>query len=110
MSNYLSISKHDIFIVNPRGPKFTIDLYIKDLDDNKKYKVLHYIKTRKKEIILIKDSILLEGCKLSPELLEPKFDMRPCDWPGIQYRGCLPYFPPYNYFGFGLKVLNMYDN
>ena len=36
--------------------------------------------------------------------------MRPCDWPYIQYRGCLPYYPPYNYFGFGLKVLNMYDN
>ena len=110
LSNCLNIPWNDIFIVNPRGPTFTVDLYIKDLDDNKKYQVEQYIRTRKKEIIIIKDSILLEGCKLSPELLEPRFDMRPCDWPYNQYRGCLPYYPPYNYFGFGLKVLNSYDN
>ena len=48
LSNYLSISKKDIFIVNPRGPKFKVDLYIKDLNENTKYEVEQYIKTRKK--------------------------------------------------------------
>ena len=110
ISNCLDIPLSDIFIVNPRGPKFTVDLYIKDLDYNKKDQVEQYLKTRKKDILIIKDSLLLEGCKLSLELLEPKFDMRPNDWPNVTKRGNLPYYPPYNYFGFGLKVLNLYDN
>ena len=96
--------------MNPRGPQFTIDLYIKDLNDFKKLRIEKYIRDHRKEIINIKDSILLEGCKLSPEILEPDFDMRPSDWPNhVSYRGCIEYYPPYNYMGFGLKVLDTYD-
>lgn len=88
---------------------FTLDLYIKDLDDFQKNQIIQYINTRK-EIIYIKDLILLEGCKLSSDLLEPRFDMRPSDWPPHSKRGNLPYYPPYNYIGFGLKIINTYDN
>lgn len=96
--------------MNPRGPQFTIDLYIKDLSDFQRTRIETYIKSKRKEIIIIKDSILLEGCKLSPEILEPQFDMRPCDWPKkVGYRGNLEYYPPYSYMGFGLKVLDTYD-
>ena len=110
ISKYLQIDSNDIFIMNPRGHQFTIDLYIKDLSDFKRKRIEQYIRTRRKEIIIIKDSILLEGCKLSQAILEPQFDMRPCDWPKVSYRGMEKYYPPYNYMGFGLKVLDTYDN
>ena len=110
LSNYLKIPKNEIFIMNPRGPQFTIDLFIKDLNDFKKMMIEKYIRANRKEIIIIKDSILLEGCKLSPAILEPEFDMKPCDWPkNIGYKANIEYYPPYNYMGFGLKVLDTYD-
>ena len=57
--------------MNPRGPKFIIDLYIKDIDSTKKEWDWEYLKKGRKEKIIIKDSFFLEGCKLSPALLEP---------------------------------------
>ena len=36
--------------------------------------------------------------------------MKPCDWPkNVGYRANIKYYPPYNYMGFGLKVLDTYD-
>ena len=111
MSNYLQIPINEIFIINPRGPPFTIDLYIQNLDSFTKKRIEQYIRSKRKEIIILKESILLEGCKLSPDILAPEFDMKPKDWPlGNSFRGKLPYYPPYSYMGFGLKVLNTYDN
>ena len=111
ISNYLQIPSKEIFIMNPRGPPFTIDLYIKDLTDFQRMRIEQYIKSKRKDIIIIKDSILLEGCKLSPAILEPQFDMRPCDWPrNICYRANIEYHPPFGYLGFGLKILDTYDN
>ena len=111
MSNYLQIPINEIFIINPRGPPFTIDLYIQNLDSFTKKRIEKYIRSKRKEIIILKESILLEGCKLSPDILAPEFDMKPKDWPlGNSFRGKIPYNPPYGYMGFGLKVLDTYDN
>ena len=111
MSNYLQIPKDEIFIMNPRSPPFKIDLYVEYLNDFKKTRIKEYIRTKRKEIVNIKESILLEGCKLSPEIFDPKYDMRPQDWPKKpSQRANIKYYPPYNYTGFGLKVLGTYDN
>ena len=111
MSKYLQIPTNEIFIMNPRGPPFTIDLYVEYLNDFKKTRIKEYIRTKRKEIIKLKESILLEGCKLSPEIFDPKYDMKPNDWPkNPSQRANIDYYPPYNYTGFGLKVLGAYDN
>ena len=55
-----------------RNSKFTLELYIKNLDISLKEQIEDYIKKERKEIIQTKCSILLEGYKLSPEILEPK--------------------------------------
>ena len=111
MSKYLQIPTDEIFIMNPRGPQFTIDLYVEYLNDFKKTRIKEYIRNKRKEIIKIKESILLEGCKLSPEIFDPKYDMKPDDWPkNPSQRGKINYYPPYNYTGFGLKVVDTYDN
>ena len=111
ISNYLQIPSQEIFIMNQRGPPYTVDLYIKDLTDFQRMRIEQYIKSKRKDIISIKDSILLEGCKLSPVILEPQFDMRPCDWPrNICYRANIEYHPPFGYIGFALKIWDIYDN
>ena len=111
ISNYLQIPSQEIFIMNQRGPPYTLDLYIKDLTDFQRMRIEQYIKSKRKDIISIKDSILLEGCKLSPAILEPQFDMRPCDWPkGPCYRANIEYHPPFGYIGFALKIWDTYDN
>ena len=113
LSDNLKISTKDIFLINPRGPDFSLDLYIKNLDENKQSKLKKYIKEQKYEkyITDYKNSILLEGCKLSLELFEQKFDKLPNEWSKEkQLRGNLKYYPPYNFRGFGLKVSGAYDN
>ena len=77
----------------------------------KKKRIKEYIRNKRKEIIKIKEFILLEGCKLSHEIFDPKYDMKPDDWPmNPSQRGKINYYPPYNYTGFELKVLDTYDN
>jgi hypothetical protein len=104
------INKKDILLLNPRGPGFTLDLCICGLDEGTQKAIYNYIKS-KKDIISIKNSILLEGCKLSFDLFEPSFDMKPENWPrNPGMRGGIGYFPPEKYFGFALKVKGSYDN
>ena len=108
ISNDLDININDIFVMNPRGPNFTVDLYINNLEEDKIDQIYKYIGT-KKGIIATKISVLLEGCKLSSDIFEPEFDMKPKNWPPSQnYRGNLPYNPPYDYFGCALKVRGSY--
>ena len=110
ISNDLVININDIFVMNPRGPDFTVDLYINNLEEDKIDQVYKYIETRK-GFINTKISVLLEGCKLSSDIFEPEFDMEPINWPqGKNYRGKLPYNPPYDYFGCALKVRGSYDS
>ena len=109
LSKYLDIDKNDIYIMNPRVPNFTFDFYINDLEESKIKEIIKYIKT-KKNIISVKNSVLLEGCRLSPDILDPEFDMKPNDWPiNPGDRGGLPYYPPYEYIGCALKVRGNYD-
>ena len=108
--NEFDININDIFVMNPRGPKFTVDLYINNLEEDKIEQISKYIRTRK-DIITIKISVLLEGCTLSSDIFEPTFDMKPSKWP--KHPGCrgnLPYNPPYEYYGCALKVIGSYDS
>jgi len=110
ISNDLVININDIFVMNPRGPNFTVDLYINNLEEDKIDQVYNYIGTRK-GFITTKISVLLEGCKLSSDIFEPEFDMKPINWPpSPNFRGKLPYNPPYDYFGCALKVRGSYDS
>ena len=104
------IDKKDVFFLDPRGPGFTIDLYISGIDEKTENRINNYIK-RRKDIINIVNSVLMEGCKLSFDLFEPQFNMKPSDWPKEGgKRGGLGYFPPYKYYGCALRVKGTYDN
>ena len=65
-----------------------------------------------KELSNLKDihsDMILGGCKLSKDLLDPKGN-RNDGWAIGEKRGGKPYDPPLGYIGIGLKVLNKYDS
>ena len=57
-------------------------------------------------------NILLNECKLTPDMLDERGNKNPSEWPkNPQKRGGYTYYPPtYNWIGFGLKVWDEYDN
>ena len=55
--------------------------------------------------------VLLEGCKLSPELFDPKGHNKDPNWEQYNFiRGGLTYNPPYGWEGYGFKVIGKYNN
>ena len=57
----------------------------------------------------IHKTLIMEACKLSPNMLDPEGN-RISGWPDGEKRGGLPYYSPKGWMGFGLKVTGKYDN
>ena len=56
----------------------------------------------------IHKTLIMEACKLSPNMLDPEGN-RSEGWPDGEMRGGLPYYSPKGWKGFGLKVKGKYD-
>ena len=66
-----------------------------------------------KELCHIKEiqkKIIMEGVKLSKNILDYRGNQKPDGYGIGQIRGTYPYHPPLGWKGFGLKVLDKYDN
>ena len=82
-----------------------IDIDIKTLANNcndNEFKELKYLKD-------IQSSLIMEGCKLSPNMLDSRGN-RESGWGEGEKRGGFDYYPPKGWKGFGLKVWDRYDN
>ena len=53
--------------------------------------------------------ILLNGCKMNKSMLDKRGN-RCYGWGKNEKRGGLPYYPPEGWIGYGLKVMDKYDN
>ena len=72
---------------------------------------LEKIKNAYKEIKEIEYRLLLEGCIISPEMFDTRWNNRDGGWARKgEKRGGREYDPPYGWIGYGLNVLNKYDN
>jgi hypothetical protein len=69
---------------------------------NSEFKELKYLKE-------INKGLIMEGCKLSPSSLDARGN-RESGWGENQKRGGFKYYPPKGWKGFGLKVMDVYDN
>ena len=59
----------------------------------------------------VKFKMLLEGCLISEEMFDTKWNNEGGGWARKgEKRGGAEYDPPLDYFGYGLKVSQMYDN
>jgi hypothetical protein len=68
--------------------------------------------SKEKTIKKIYEKNILEACLLTTDMLDKLGDRDPSEWPiSEQIRGNIAYHPPTKeWIGFGLKVLNQYDN
>ena len=64
------------------------------------------------EILEIHQKKIIDGCKLSLNMLDSRGNQYPGNWAGKgETRGGYEYFPPDNtWIGYGLKVWDVYDN
>ena len=112
LANTLNIEKKYIFITDFRNGSVKAKFFVgKKLKSNEKFKI-----KKEFENELVKDSEikekgpLLRSCKLSTEMMEPKFDNYLKWAPKGEKRGGEVYDSPIGWMGFGLKVLGKYDN
>ena len=119
LSNYLRVPKDDIFITNLRGGSIKIDTIFKkldflDIDGNQlniDERMKNFANSHPKILSIFKKNIL-GACKLTFNMLDERGNRGPNNWakPG-EKRGRKEYFPPdNNWVGYGLRVLDLYDN
>jgi hypothetical protein len=118
LSKNIQLPKEHIYITNLRNIPLKMDVIYKrtklkdvngaeiKLDD----KMMEFANTHPEVINIFKKNIL-EACKLTLSMLDNRGNRRPDEWPKNGVRGGMKYFPPdNNWVGYGLRVLNEYEN
>jgi len=111
LSQNIEIQKSDIIIANIREESLTFDVAFKNTNNlNIREKMDQFSKLNKIKNIYEKN--ILEACKLTPDMLDERGNKDPSEWKeNSQMKGGLPYNPPtHNWVGYGLKVLDVYDD
>ena len=116
LSREYKIPEDQIIFGNPQKGSYKVPVIFLDevsnkIDASEFQKRLKNLKEIEefKYIEEIKKTLIMEGCKLSQNMLDPQGD-RYKNWPTGEYRSGLPYYSPKGWLGFGLKVLGKYDN
>jgi len=119
ISNYVEVPKDDIFISNIRSGSIKMDVIFKRTEiEDKNGKTIDIDERMKKfsnthpKIISVFVKNILGACKLSLDMLDPRGNRLPNEWAQQgSKRGGVNYNPPGdNWYGYGLKVLDEYDN
>ena len=113
-----NISEQNIIITNPQKGSYQVSVIFMEegfntnIDINelkekckndREFKEISYLKQ-------IHKTLIMEGCKLSINMLDSRGNKKR-GWSTGQKRGGFDYYPPINgWKGFGLNVLNKYDN
>jgi len=111
LSKQISIPKQDIIIANVREGSITLDVAFKN-KHNIDIRESMIELSNSKNIISIYEKNILESCILTPDMFDKRGDRDPSEWlDTIQKRGGFPYYTPtHDWIGYGLKVLDEYDN
>ena len=118
LSLVYNIPENKIIITNPRKGSYEVQVIFetdnfndKNFDINtfngkfSEEKDFNELKSLKE----IHTSLIMEGCKLTPNMLDPRGN-RESGWGVNEKRGGFDYFPPKGWKGFGLNVVGKYDN
>ena len=111
-----NIPEDKIIVTNPQKGSYSVQVifeteaFNKSVDINtlkgncndKEFEELKNLKN-------IKEGLIMEGCKLSQGMLDPKGN-RESGWGENEKRGGFDYFPPKGWKGYGLKVKGCYDH
>ena len=113
-----NIPEEEIIITNPQKGSYQVDVIFmteefntnidadelkKKFKDDKEFKEISYLNQ-------IHKSLIMEGCKLSTNMLDPRGNKKN-GWSTGQKRGGFDYYPPLKgWKGFGVRVIDKYDN
>ena len=114
LKNLFNLKEKDIIMTNPRMGSYEITAIIKQ-SKFIEYSKDQLLKELKEDIEFssIKDiekSILLSGLKLNPFMLDPMGNNRDGGWGFNEKRGGHTYYPPEGWIGYGLRVIDRFDN
>ena len=95
-----------------KTPDFTNSLTQKNGNKIEINEIMKNISKNNPEILEIHQKKIIDGCKLSLNMLDSRGNQYPGNWAGKgETRGGYEYFPPDNtWIGYGLKVWDVYDN
>jgi hypothetical protein len=110
LSKKTGFSEKNITLSNFREGSICFNVSIQDEDEDKISERLEEF-SKSDNIECIYEKSILEACKLSQDMLDERGNRDPSEWPKPpQKRGGMPYNPPTNnWIGYGLKVLDEYD-
>ncbi len=104
----IKIKKNNLYFKSLFLEKLSLSLVSME---NIEQKQLEDIKKLYKEIKEIEYHLLLEGCVISPEMFDTRWNNRDGGWAKKgEKRGGRIYNPPYGWIGYGLNVTDKYDN
>ena len=117
LSKEYNIPEDKIIITNPQKGSYNVQVIFETEEFNDKNIDINTFKSRcnEEEFIELKNlkeihtSLIMEGCKLSQEMLDPRGN-REIGFEEGGERGRFKYIPPRGWKGFGLKVWDKYDN
>ena len=109
-----NLNESDIIMTNPRKGSYQITAIIRKLTYNN-YTPEKLLAELKEDIDFndiqkVEKGILLSGCKLNPFMLDERGDNCDGGWGFNETRGNHPYYPPEGWYGFGLRVIDRFDN
>jgi hypothetical protein len=112
-----NIPEDKIIITNPQKGSYSVQVIFATDEFNDKNVDINTLKNNcsneefeeLKGLKEIHSSLIMSGCKLSPDMLDSRGN-RESGWGENEKRGGFDYYPPKGWKGFGLKVLGKYDN
>jgi len=113
LSKEYNISEDKIIITNPQRGSFKLTVIFQSEDFNLTKEELIEKFQDEPELAKLKEihtEILLGACKISPENLDNRGNNTDGGWGHNETRGGEKYIPPEGWKGYGLKVMDRYDD
>ena len=110
-----NMKEEDIIISFPRHGSYQVTIIFKSEDFKlEKDDLLKKFQNEKDELGKLKSiekGIIIDGCVLNKNMLDPRGNNRDGGWAGMgEKRGGEDYIPPTGWIGYGLKVYDVYEN
>ena len=117
LSQEFQIEEENIIITNPQKGSYNVQVIFLNEDSDKNIDMPKFQEKCKnykqfEELCYLRDIreiLIMEGCKLSSNMLDPAGN-RSSGWAVDEQRGGYDYIPPEGWMGFGLKVTGKFDN
>ena len=108
------VKHNELIIINPRLGSYKVTAVIKKykFTELSKEQILNKLLKDPEfsNIIKVEPKILLSGCKLNSYMLDSRGNNKDGGWGINEKRGGFQYIPPIGWTGFGLRVLDRYDD